>query len=245
MKHRTSRDLEKETNLRWARLRSKAPVLAAFLLAVPLVLRAAPPPPNGPPGRAPETPYPRLTYTRVLKGSIPEYLSMSVDSMGAGTYEGRRLDEPPSPRAMKLSAATTGRLFDLAQALNHFKDVDLESHKKVANLGSKTLTYHEGNEKYQVEFNYTLNRQAQELIDLFEKIAAVEQHIVALEYEVKYDHLGLPRELLQIQIDLDNKALADVQLMVPTLDEIVKNPRFLHLAQVRAQNILERVQNGN
>jgi len=33
--------------------------------------------------------------------------------------------------------------------------------------------------------------------------------------------------------------------MVPTLDQIARNPRFLHLAQVRAQNILERLQNTN
>ncbi|HEV2493158.1 MAG TPA: hypothetical protein VG204_08825 [Terriglobia bacterium] len=244
MKRRTPRNLE-EANLRRTRLALLVPALTAFVIAGTLVLAAASRPPVDSRGGAPGTPYPKLTYTRVLKGSIPEYLTISVDAMGTGTYEGRKLDEPPSPRAMKLSAATTGRLFGLARALNDFKDIDLESHKKVANLGSKTVIYQAGDEKYKVEFNYTLNRQAQELVDLFEKIAAVEQHIDALEYEVKYDHLGLPRELLQIQIDLDNKALADPQLMVPTLDEIVKNPRFLHLAQVRAQNILERLQNSN
>jgi hypothetical protein len=51
--------------------------------------------------------------------------------------------------------------------------------------------------------------------------------------------------LLQIQIDLDKKALAEPELMIPALEEIARNPRFLHLAQVRAQNILERVQTTN
>lgn len=212
--------------------------MAAVVGAVPAASRSAV-------GSPPQASSPKLTYTRILKGSIPEYLSLSVDTTGAGAYQGRKLDDPPSPRELKLSAATTERLFALAQSLNDFKDIDLESHKKVANLGSKTFTYQGAAGENKVEFNYTVNRDAQELTDLFEKIAAVEQHIVALEYEVKYDHLGLPHELLQIQIDLDNKALADPQLMVPTLDEIIKNPRFLHLAQVRAQNILDRLQSGN
>ncbi len=33
--------------------------------------------------------------------------------------------------------------------------------------------------------------------------------------------------------------------MVPMLEEIARNPRFMHLAQVRAQDILARVQAAN
>lgn len=184
----------------------------------------------------------RLTYTRTLPGSVPEYMAVSVNSDGFGTYEGRRLNEPSRPRPFRLSEATTRQLFTLAAELDHFRSLDLESHKKVANLGLKTLTYQVGDEKHQSEFNYTLNREAQELTDFFERIGTVERHIITLEYAMKYDHLSLPRELLQIQIDLENKAVADPELMVDTLQQIVRNPRFLHLAQVRAQNILERLQ---
>jgi hypothetical protein len=161
---------------------------------------------------------------------------------GNGTYDGRKLDEPSNPRPLKLSSATTQRLLRLASELDNFRSIDLESHKKVANLGQKTLTYQAGNQKYQSEFNYTLNRQAQELTELFERIGTVERHIATLEYSIKYDHLSLPRELLQIQIDLESKAVADPELMINTLEQIAHNPHFLHIAQVRAQNILERIQ---
>lgn len=187
----------------------------------------------------------KLTFTKVLKGSVPEYLAITVDSNGSGTYEGRKLDEPPSPRSLKLSPATTQRLFELSGLLNNFQSTDLESHKKVANLGLKTLIYEAGGQTNRAEFNYTLRREAHELADLFEKIASVEQHIMVLEHAIKYDHLSLPKELLRIQIDLDNKALADPELLVPTLEQIARNPRFLHLAQVRAQNILQRLHSSN
>ncbi len=182
-----------------------------------------------------------LTYTKVLKDSVPEYLAITVRSDGSGTYEGRKLDDPPSPRPLKLSPATTRRLFALASELDHFRSIDLESHKPVANLGLKTFTYEGRGQKNRCEFNYTLNRHAQELTDLFERIATVERHVIALEYAMRYDHLGLPRELLQIQIDLENKALADPELMQDALEQIAHNTRFLHLAQVRAQNILQQI----
>jgi hypothetical protein len=184
----------------------------------------------------------KLSYTKVLKGSVPEYLALTVSSNGDATYEGRKLDEPSNPLVFKLSAPTTQRLFELAARLHNFQGIDLESHKKVANLGLKTLTYERDGEKSQAEFNYTQRRDAQELATLFEKIASVQQHIVGLERAIKYDHLSLPGELRRIQIDLDNSALADPQLLVPALEKIERNPRFLHLARVRAQNILQRLQ---
>lgn len=183
----------------------------------------------------------KLTFRKVLPGSAPEFMEITVDSTGSGTYEGRQLKDPAMPRTLKLTPETTQRLFALAHAMNDFKSIDLESHKNVANLGRKTFTYEAAGQKYSAEFNYSLRREAQELADLFEKISSVEEHIKALEFEAKYDHLGLPRELLQIQIDLDNKALADPELMVPTLKSIAHDAHFLHLAQVRAQDILERL----
>jgi hypothetical protein len=186
-----------------------------------------------------------LTYTRVMKGSNPEYIGVTVNSDGTGTYDGRQLSDPANPQAFKLTGATTQKIFALAAALHNFQAIDLESHKKVANLGRKTFTYEKDGQKFSAEFNYTVRKEAQDLADLFEKIASVEEHIQTLEFSMKYDHLGLPAELLRIQIDLDNKALTDPELMVPTLEEIVHNPRYLHLAHVRAQNILQRVQNAN
>jgi hypothetical protein len=187
----------------------------------------------------------RLSYTRTLKGSTPEYIAISVDSDGVGTYDGRQLADPANPRSFKLPIHTVQRIFSLAAGLNDFRSIDLESHKRVANLGQKTFTYEKDGQKSSAEFNYTLIKEAQELTNIFEKIAVVEQHIQTLEFSIKYDHLGLPHELLLIQIDLANQALADPELMVPTLEEIARNPRFLHLAQTRAQDILDRVQASN
>jgi hypothetical protein len=184
---------------------------------------------------------PALTYIKTMKGSVPAYEKVVVRSDGTGEYEGRSPSEAPPPRRFRLSPAVTHKLFSLAARLRDFKGVELESHKHVANLGLKTFRYEDGGELNEVQFNYSLNRTAQELTDLFESVASVERHIVALDYAMRYDPLGLPKELELIQVDLDNKALVDPQLMASTLDRIIQSPRYMHLAQMRAQDILEQI----
>jgi len=186
----------------------------------------------------------KLTYSRTLKGSSPEYLAIVVDEKGSGTYEGHKLDEARSPRPIQLSAGTTERIFTLTRQLNNLQSVDLESHKKVANLGEKTLTYQQGEDVNRVVFNFTENRIARELVELLEGIGAVGEHISALEFDMKYDPLGLSQELLQIQSELKSKGLVDPEMLIPTLEKIAHGSRFLHLAQVRAQQIIDRVQPG-
>jgi len=185
-----------------------------------------------------------VSYSRVFKGSTPEYIAISVDEKGAGTYVGRKLDDAQTqnPRSFELSAGTRERIFALAARLHNFQSIQLESGKRVANLGEKTFTYQQGKTVNRVVFNYTENRTAQELVEVFEEMGAVEQHVSALEFEMKYDPLSLSEELLQIQIELKEKTLSDPQMLVPTLEKIAHDSRFLHLAQVRAQQIIDRVQ---
>jgi len=190
-------------------------------------------------------PVARLSFTKVLKGSSPEYMSLTVDVDGAGTYDGRSLADPASPHPLQISRTTTQHLFSLAQSLGNFRAIDLESRHKVADLGRKTFVYESGGETNRVEFNYTENRAAQELTAEFEKIATVEQHITQLDYAIKYDPLSLPEQLRQIQIELSQHELVEVALLAPTLEKITTNSRFLHLAQSRAQAILERIRDQN
>ncbi len=183
----------------------------------------------------------RLIYTKILKGSNPAYEKIAVSSSGLGVYDGRALSEPPNPQPFKLNPGITRKLFVLAARLHDFDGMSLESHKRVANLGLKTFEYQNGAQAYRVQFNYSVNRTAQSLTDLFESIGTVERHILALDYAMKYDPLGLPHQLELIQADLENHALADPQLMAATLQEIINDPRYMHLAQARAENILHRM----
>ncbi len=185
---------------------------------------------------------PRFAFSKTLKGSSPEYMTLNIDAKGAGTYDSHKLEDPPAPRPVQLSAGTTAQIFALAQSLDDFRSLNLESRHKVANMGLKTLTYEAGNETNRVQYNYTENRTAQQLTELCEKIGNVEERIGELEYDMKYDHLSVPQVLREIQVDMDEQNLAEPALMIPTLERISANSHLLHLAQARAQEIMERIQ---
>jgi hypothetical protein len=213
-------------------------------LAVCVVLASFPAAPAATPAQVSAS-APRLTFTKVLKGSYPEYMAFTVEASGKATYDGRKLTEPASPRPLQISAGTTQRIFSLAESLGYFRSLRLESNRKVANMGDKTLTYESNGQVNRVQYNYTENRTAQELTDLFEKISGVEEHITQLEYAIKYDHLSVANQLRTIQIELDQNGLLETELLVPTLEKIANNPRLLHLAQVRAQDILKRIRGAD
>ena len=184
---------------------------------------------------------PRITFTKTLKGSSPEYMALSIDANGKGTYDSHKLDEPPSPRPLQISAATTAQIFSLAADVNNFQSVDFDSHRKVANMGLKTLSYESGRETRRVQYNYTENRTAQQITEMFEKIGNVEEHITQLQYDMRFDHLSLPQTLAEIQEEIADHNLAEISLLFPTLEQISSNPHFLHLAQARAQEIMRNV----
>jgi hypothetical protein len=187
---------------------------------------------------------PRLSFTKLLKGSTPEYVSLSIDANGKGTYDSWNPGGSPSPRPIQISPGTTKQIFSLAESLNYFRSLNLESRHKVANMGLKTLIYEAGKEVNKVEYNYTENRTAQELTATLEKIADVEERIARLQFAMKYDHLGLPQILGEIQQGLDDHAFVEAILMVPTLEKISDDSRLMHLAQSRARDIMQRIQ-GN
>ncbi len=185
---------------------------------------------------------PRITFTKTLKGSSPEYEALTLDTGGNGTFDSHKLEDPPAPHPVQISPGTTAQIFSLAESLHYFHSLDLNSRHKVANMGLKTLTYESGAETNRVEYNYTENRTAQQLTDLLEKIANVEEQISQLEYAMKYDPLGLPQILRQIQEGLDEHNYVEPALMVPTLEKISANNRFMHLAKSRAEEIMQRIQ---
>ena len=75
-----------------------------------------------------------------------------------------------------------------------------------------------------------------------EKIGSVEERIAQLEYQMKYDHLGLPESLRQIQEGMDDHSFTELPLLIPTLEKISSNSHFMHLAQSRARDIMQRIQ---
>ena len=123
------------------------------------------------------------------------------------------MDDPPAPRPLQISSSTVAQIFSLAESLDNFRSIDLNSRHKVANMGLKTLIYQSGPQVNKVQYNYTEIRSAQQLTELCAKIGNVLERISELEYAMKYDPLGLPQILRQIEEGLDENEFVDADLM--------------------------------
>jgi hypothetical protein len=181
---------------------------------------------------------PRLFYSKYFKGSVPEYVAIHVERTGEITYQEAKDDD--NPIKIQLTSADAQQIFSLAEKLDRFQR-PIESGLKVANMGLKTLRFEDGAEKHEIQFNYSLDADAQALLDWLERITETEQHFVNLDRTVHYDKLGVNEVLLQLQITWDRKRLMAAEQFLPLLDRIAKNESYLHLARERAAGLAEAI----
>jgi hypothetical protein len=184
-----------------------------------------------------------ITFRKVFKSSYPEFVEIKVSDAGAGTYDIRQLDEDPNPRPLEVGPPLAQRIFQLAASLHDFQGVNLDVHRRIANLGQKTLRYEKGSEAHEVTFNYTLNDSATQLLDIFEGIARQESDLSDLQRTAKYDRLGVNDVLMQIEKDYDRKLLPEPDKLLPTLDQIASDQKIIDIARDRARTLAGRIRN--
>ena len=181
---------------------------------------------------------PRLFYSKYFKGSVPEFVAITVERSGQTTYQEAKDDD--NPIRVQMTEAETQELFDLAEKLDRFRH-PVESGLKVANMGTKTFRFEDGNEKHEIQFNYSLDTVAQALLDWFERIAEVEQDWMDLDRASHYDKLGVNDALLRLQITMEHKRLVAAPQFLPLLDRVVKNESYLHMARERAASLADAI----
>ena len=186
-----------------------------------------------------------FTYRRVFKSSVPEFIEIKIpENSGNASYEIRQLDEDAGATPFEIGAALRAKIFELAGQLKHFKGLDLDVHRKIANLGEKTFRWEAPGESYEVKFNYTLNTQATQLLQICEGLARQQELIDLLNRRMKYDRLGVNDALLQFENDLSKGVLPEPQRALPLLDQIAGDSRFVEIARQRARALAERVRHS-
>ena len=185
-----------------------------------------------------------ITYKKVFKTSFPEFVEIKIDETGTGSSDIRQLDEEATPQPFSVSPALAQRIFQLAGQLHNFQGVDLEVHRRLANLGEKTFTFTRGAESHTTTFNYTLDESAAQLVNLFEGLAKQNGDLSDLQRTMRYDHLGVNDVLLQIENDYNTKQLPEPELLLPTLDQVASDEKFVDIARTRARALASKIRNG-
>jgi hypothetical protein len=181
---------------------------------------------------------PRLFYSKYFKGSIPEYVAITVEQDGQLSYQEAKEDD--NPIKIQLDPASVQEMFGLTEKLDHFQH-PIESGLKIANLGVKTFRFDDGSEHHEIQFNYSQDPNAQALLDRFERITETEQHFVNLDRTAHFEKLGVNEVLLQMQISWERNRLVAPEQFLPLLDRIAKNDSYLHISRERAASIAEAI----
>jgi hypothetical protein len=58
---------------------------------------------------------------------------------------------------------------------------------------------------------------------------------------VKYDRLGVNDALRQFESDLEHRLLPEPERVVPVLDQIAEDSRFMEIVRTRARALAERI----
>jgi hypothetical protein len=185
-----------------------------------------------------------IIFRKVFQSSYPEFVEIKLTKSGSGTCDIRQLDEEPNVRPLEVGATIVQRIFELAGNLHNFRGVDLDVHRRLANLGKKTFRYEKGGEVHEVTFNYTLNESASELVNIFEGIEREESDLADLERTMRYDRLGVNDVMRQIEADYNHKLLPEPERLLPKLDQLAANERFLDMARDRARALANRIRSS-
>ncbi len=181
---------------------------------------------------------PRLYYSKYFKGSVPEFVAITIERDGNLTYQEAKDDD--NPIHLQLDEASANELFDLAEKLGHFQR-PLESGLKIANLGTKTFRFQDGAEQHEIQFNYSEDASAQILLDRFERITETEQHFANLDRTAHFEKLGVNDVLLQMQVTWEHNRLVAPEQFLPLLDRIAKNESYLHISRELAATMAEAI----
>jgi hypothetical protein len=136
--------------------------------------------------------------------AMPSHWTLTIYPDGHGHFRSERgssptadqqaMETPDVDRDVKLSADFADRVFQHVRG-RQFQNGNCESHMKVAFQGWKKLTYTGPEGEWTCEFNYSREKQVQELGDSLLAVASTIQEGVRLEMLLQHDRLGLDKEL--------------------------------------------------
>lgn len=185
---------------------------------------------------------PAITFIKEFPGSTPAYYSITLRQQSADRYVAEYRAEPDEePTVLPVAATVAQRAFELAETLERFGGAKIESGRKVAQMGKKTLRYDRGAERHEADFNHTELPAALELTNWFERLATTQRHADRLEYLLRFDRLGIVKELLQTEVDLNSDRLLEPKLLLPVLNKVLANKSLVNVAHDRARQLVSRL----
>ncbi len=192
---------------------------------------------------------PTIAFTCDFPGSVPSHYEVSVAADGHSSYFSQtKPDSNPGTEAsdssdndyraaFTLPPSTVTRIFDLAKKSNYFSG-EIDSKKRTASTGTKTLSYHSSSQNIQATYNYSNVPGVEDITTAFQGLAETMEFVRRLNYDLQYQKLALDDELKRMEEMASRGAIQPVSLADTLLEKIANDPTIMNVSRARAQRLL-------
>src|SRR5215831_10845494 len=188
--------------------------------------------------------FPTVVFNWSRSGATPPFYSIAVDSTGSATYES--IPNSGAPYTMEFLASDTTRtqIFAMIESLKFLRGFGTDPEFNVAS-SSHTLTFTEGGQRNQIQYDATSNTNVQNLTTLFERISSTMELGRRLGIVEQNDPAAIGAEIGRMKHMIDEKQLAELQTLSSVLLRIVSDPKISLSSRQQAQLILNRIGSSN
>lgn len=210
---------------------------------------------------------PSVGFTLDFPGANPSHYEISVGRDGRGSYlsngkfgNDSATTDSSADSASDNSAATTPaaahsspanppleftvsdkvreQIFDLAQRAHYFSGKVDSGRKNLANTGTKTLRYKDGQHDSQATYNYSPSVPVEQLTSIFQQLSQTLEFGRRLSFFHKYQKTALDEDLKRMEeLQRDNN-LGDTKAIAPVLKAIADDQSVMNVARARALRLL-------
>jgi hypothetical protein len=175
------------------------------------------------------------------RGSIESY-AVELDEKGSGRFQFKPKDQDLVEVSLILKPSTIDSLLSLFQQADFLNESkDFVSGRKVADMGMKTIRFENGSKKREVTFNYTEDKILQQIVNFFENLCQQERSLFEIDLALKYDRLGIPKKLDELEKNLSAKRIVAPERFAPILEKIYQDESLINYSRTEAKKILSRI----
>jgi hypothetical protein len=187
---------------------------------------------------------PTVVFTLNFPDANPSHYEITIDRAGHGRYVSNgQLEKDsspidPAPLEFTISNRVRDQIFDLAQRAHYFSGKVDSGRKNIANTGTKTLAYKDGEHAGSATYNYSTSVPVEQLTTIFQGLSETLEFGRRLSFFHKYQKLALDEDLKRMEELQKDNNLGDVQSIAPVLKEIADDPSVMNVARARALRLM-------
>lgn len=177
----------------------------------------------------------------------PRAYTIEINEDGSGsyaaTYASSVAGDPAVQevkQAIRIQGPLISRLFQTARKSHFFPSNCADKRRRVAFTGKKTLAYSGPDGSGSCTFNYSRERELNQISAALVAVGYTLQMGKRLKQEHRYNRLALEDELESLQEAVDQGHALEPENIAPELEAIANDGAVMNLARARARSLLER-----